>query len=81
MAKLHLQVDSPAYENSLPASCNVKFGNVVNSAILWEAYIDHRNARPVYLATMEGRYLMVPEQVIEATSVEPIERRACVCQN
>lgn len=72
MARMHIQVDAPKYENMLPAHCRVNVNGVISTAILWESYIDPREFQPVYLSTMEGRYLMIQEADVEEATVERI---------
>ena len=72
MSRVHIQVDAPKYEAALPARCTAQLFGMKSTAIIWESYIDHRKSSPVYLATVNGRYMMLPEDAVEEGSVKPI---------
>lgn len=73
MSRMYLQVEAPKYEHMLPATCSV-IADAPASAILWEAYIDHRTSQPVYLCSMsDGNMHMLPEDKIVTNSVVHVQ--------
>jgi len=70
MSRIYVQCEGPKYENMLPAHAKLDSGKTL---ILWESYIDHRSARPVYLSSCEGRFLVVPESAVVGNTVTKIK--------
>lgn len=79
MSRMHIQVETPVYEKILPAHCKVSLVDGTATAILWESYIDHRNSKPVYLASLSGRYMVIPEDIVQASTVKSIKKEI-ICQ-
>lgn len=70
MSRIYVQCEGPKFEHKLPAHAVLINGE---SAILWESYVDHRRATPVYLASCNGRFLMVQESAIVENTLRHIK--------
>ena len=81
MPRLYIQVESPKYEAELPATCTANIHGEQRSVFLWESYINPRTSQVVYLSSVAGRYMTIPETNIVEGTVEHVCRMTeAVCK-
>lgn len=74
MARLHIQCNSPKYDDMLPAHAMTTYESKTPTvAVLWESYINPRTQGIVYLSSINGRYCMISEESIVEGSVKEVE--------
>lgn len=81
MPRMYIQVDAPKYDAVLPAVCTANVHGDMKSVFLWESYIDPRTSQVVYLASVAGRYMTIPEiNIVEGTVERVCRAQEALCQ-